>query len=80
MRLTTEEWRALIDPPAHVVTVLDSTVVRDETQRPVQFVLVVEVRHNESRDTWRQAFVLPFAQLEELVLSAHGAAPELSGP
>lgn len=59
MFLTTNLYRAVTEPPAHLLHIRDGVVARREHSiGHDDILLVTEVQHHETRNVWHQAFVL----------------------
>lgn len=74
MFLTTNLYRAVTEPPAHLLHILDHTVARREhSVGEDDVVIITEIQHHETRTKWQQAFILtlPVADRLSLDLMAH---------
>ena len=59
MFLSTNLYLAVTQPPAHLLHIRDHTVARREHGIGEDDILVItEIQHHETRQTWHQAFVM----------------------
>lgn len=67
MFLSTNLYRAVTEPPAHLLHINDSAVaVREHRVGEDDLILITRVQHHETRHSWHQAFILTRAQAQRL--------------